>query len=353
MPQHRTRRDRLFRWSLLALFMLVAVRANADSISSTDYHRNVQRAVTALDTLRSNDETETTSDYENRLDQTVKGVREALPEHQAVETKGGVCNVDNSWLHEALKELKSAPAEQREARLAQAIERLQAVEERVGAGQSRTMPPGDKAQTKAKLDSILARPEYTTEARGPNALSRLLMDFIRWLQQFLPKGIRIQPGSSSWMTVVAQVLVVLVAGVVVFCVAKILFARFKPKRRQRASKKREARIVLGERLEPEDTSIDLLAEAEALARNGDVRGAIRKAYIALLVELGDRKLITLAQYKTNRDYLNAVRTLPPLHQTMRGLTDSFERHWYGFAEADENDWQNFRSGYRSALQTQN
>jgi len=353
MPQRRTRTERLLRRSLLALFLIVPLTANAYSISSADYHQNVERAVNALDTLRSNDETETASSYEDRLDKTIAGVREVLPEHQSVDTRGGVCNVDNSWLDEALKELKSAPAEQREARLTQVIERLRAVEERVGAGQNRTMPADDKAQTKAKLDSILARPEYTTEARGPNALSRLLMDFIRWLQQFLPKGIRVQPGSSPWMSVVAQVLVVLVAAVVVFYVGRILFARFKPKRRQRAPKKREARIVLGERLEPDDTSIDLLAEAEALARSGDVRGAIRKAYIALLVELGDRKLITLAQHKTNRDYLNAVRTLPPLHQTMRGLTDSFERHWYGFAEANENDWQDFRSRYRSAVQTHN
>jgi len=353
MPQHRTLTNRLFRWSLLALLLFVSVNANADSISPADYHHNVERAVTALDTLRTNEETESASDYENRFDKTITGVRDALPEQQAVETKGGVCDVDNSWLHEALKELKSAPAEQREARLTQVIERLRAVEERVGPSQNRTTPADDKAQTKAKLDSILARPEYTTETRGPNALSRLLMDFIRWLQQFLPKGLRVQPGSSPWMSLVAQVLVVLVAAVVVFYVARILFARFKPKRRQRAPKKREARIVLGERLEPEDTSIDLLAEAEALARSGDVRGAIRKAYIALLVELGDRKLITLAQHKTNRDYLNAVRSLPPLHQTMRGLTDSFERHWYGFAEANENDWQKFRSGYSSALQAQN
>jgi Domain of unknown function (DUF4129) len=353
MPQRRTRTDHLLRWSLFALLLLVPVNANANSISAADYHQNLERAVTALDTLRSSDETETASSYENRLDQTITGVREVLPEHQSVETRGGVCNVDNSWLHEALKELKSAAAEQREAKLTQVIERLKAVEERVGPGQTETMPGGDKAQTKEKLESILARPEYATEARGPSALSRLLMEFIRWLQQFLPKGIHVQPGGSPWMSLVAQVLVVLVAAVVVFYVVKILFARFKPKRRQRAPKKREARIVLGERLEPEDTAVDLLAEAEALARSGDVRGAIRKAYIALLVELGDRKLITLAQHKTNRDYLNAVRTLPPLHQTMRGLTDSFERHWYGFAEANENDWQTFRSGYRSALQTQN
>jgi hypothetical protein len=134
---------------------------------------------------------------------------------------------------------------------------------------------------------------------------------------------------------------------------KILIARFKPKRRSRAAKKREPRIVLGERLEPEETAVDLLSEAEALARRGEIRSAIRKAYIALLVELGDRKVITLAQHKTNRDYLNAVRNLPPLHQNMRGLTDSFERHWYGFVEASDNDWQKFRSAYHSALRTQN
>jgi hypothetical protein len=349
MPQRRTRTDRLLRWSLLALFVVVIpCNANADSISPADYHQNVQRAVTALDTLRTSDETETASAYEKRLDQTIAGVNEVLPERQSVDTKGGVCNVDNAWLHAALKDLKNAPAEQREGRLAQIIDRLHAVEERVDAG--RATPENDKAQTKAKLDSILKRPEYATEVRGPNALSRLLMDFIRWLQQFLPKGPRIQPGSSPWMTLIAQILVVLVAGIVVFYVAKILLARFKPKRQRRAPKKREARIVLGERLAPDDTAIDLLAEGEALARSGDVRGAIRKAYIALLVELGDRKLITLGQHKTNRDYLNAVRTLPPLHQTMGGLTDTFERHWYGFAEANENDWHDFRSGYHSALQ---
>jgi hypothetical protein len=353
MPQRRTRTDRLLRWSLLALFLIIPSTASANSIPSADYHKNVERALNALDTLRSSDETESASAYENRLDQTIAGVREVLPEHQSVETKGGVCNVDNAWLHEELKELKGASAEQREARLTQVIERLQAVEERVGPGRTSTTPADDKAQAKSKLDSILVRPEYASEARGPNALSRLLMDFIRWIQELLPKGMRVQPSSSPWMTVVAQLLVIVVAAVVVFYVVKLLFRRYNPKRRQREPKKREARIVLGERLEPEDTAVDLLADAEALARSGDVRGAIRKAYIALLVELGDRKLITLAQSKTNRDYLNAVRQLPPLHQTMRGLTDSFERHWYGLAEANENDWQDFRSGYRSALQTQN
>jgi hypothetical protein len=149
-----------------------------------------------------------------------------------------------------------------------------------------------------------------------------------------------------------QVVVVVIALLVLFYVAKILFSRLRGTRRKREPKKRKARIVLGERLEPEDTATDLLSEAEALARRGDLRGAIRKAYIALLVELADRKMISLAQHKTNRDYLNSVRNVPLLHSRMRGLTDSFERHWYGFADATQNDWESFRTSYRAALQTQ-
>ena len=102
----------------------------------------------------------------------------------------------------------------------------------------------------------------------------------------------------------------------------------------------------------EATATDLLSEAEALARQGDLRAAFRKAYIALLVELGDRKMISLAHHKTNRDYLNSLRSVPQLHSRMRGLTDSFERHWYGFANATPNDWQDFRAGYLAALQTE-
>jgi hypothetical protein len=70
------------------------------------------------------------------------------------------------------------------------------------------------------------------------------------------------------------------------------------------------------------------------------------------VELGDRKTISLAQHKTNRDYLNSVKSIPPLHATMRGLTDSFERHWYGFEQATPDDWQNFRAGYLAALRAE-
>jgi hypothetical protein len=341
---------------LAALLLLVPAVAKADTISDADYQKNLHQAVSALETLQQIDEAETPYYYQNQSTETLATVRQALPEQQQVQSSDEVCSVDNAWIHAALKDLESAKPEDRADKLMQLVARLKAVEERVAYERRAATEADNKAHSKEKLEGILARPEYAKQVKDSPAWTRMIkaiQDFIRWLQQFLPQPVQVQPGRSSWLTVVAQVAVIIVALLIVLYVARLLTRRFKRTRKKRAPKKRGARIVLGEQLKPEDTSTDLLAEAEALARRGELRAAIRKAYIALLVELGDRKVITLEQHKTNRDYLYAVRSTPLLHTTMRGLTDSFERHWYGFAEATENDWDNFRSRYKQALQTQN
>ena len=109
--------------------------------------------------------------------------------------------------------------------------------------------------------------------------------------------------------------------------------------------------MLGERLEADQTASDLLDEAEGLARAGELRGAIRKAYVALLCELGDRGVVRLAQHKTNRDYLDAVRRAarPRLYTEMLPLTSDFELHWYGLRAASDADWQSFKTRCRAVL----
>jgi hypothetical protein len=347
MPQISTKRSRLAALATL-LFLFPATVA---AIPISDYHQNLKDAITALDTLAASDEDENSDEYESRFKQTIEGVKAALPEHQSVESTEGVYEVDNSWLYRDLKELEESG--DRPEKLGQLLQTLQAVEGRVAERQNPVPPAESKDQAKTRLESILARPEYATGARGSNAFSRLIQDFFRWLQSLFPKRAPMEPGRANLVTQIAQILVVLAALGLLVYVGKILLTRFDRSRKRKTPKKRKARIVLGERLEPEQTSSDLLSEAEALARSGDLRAAIRKAYIALLVELGDRKVISLAQHKTNRDYLNSLRNVPQLHSRMRGLTDSFERHWYGFAQATPNDWQDFRAGYLSALQTGN
>jgi hypothetical protein len=344
MPQISTTRTCLVVLATLLFIFPPSVVA----IPIADYHQNLKRAITALDTLNQSDEAESSSDYESRFQHTIESVRTALPEHQTVESPEGTCEIDNSWLHKELKDVADRPE-----KLKELLERLQAIETRIAERQDSVPLVESKDQANSRLKTILARPEYATGARGPNAFARLLQDLIRWLQKLFPKRAPADPGRVSWVSRIALVFVVLAALFMLGYVLKLLLTRVKRSRKYKTPKKRKAQIVLGERLEPEETASDLLSEAEALARNGDLRAAIRKAYIALLVELGDRKLISLAQHKTNRDYLNSVRNVPQLHSRMRGLTDSFERHWYGFAQATPNDWQDFRAGYLAVLQTGN
>jgi Domain of unknown function (DUF4129) len=345
------------RRSLASLVVIAAAflfPVTVSAITLTEYQHKVKQAFTALDTLAQVDEHESESDFKNRLTQTIEAVRVALPEHVTVEENVGVCEVDNSALHKTLEDLKSLSIEDQLKKTNEVKETLQALEVRIAERIASTPGLETKEQAKLRLEGILARPEYATQPRGANALMRLIEDFFKWLRSFFPRPHGVSPGRLDWVVFFAQVLVIGVTSGALVYVLTTLLRRFGGGRfgrnRKLKVRKKEARIVLGERLEPEATSTDLLSQAEALVRSGDVRGAIRKAYIALLVELGDRKLLSLAQHKTNRDYLNSVRSLPLLFTTMRGLTDIFERHWYGLEQATPDDWQSFRAGYLAALQ---
>jgi hypothetical protein len=335
------------RYSLTALFGVLFVflflfPRSVAAIPLSQYQQNLNDSIVVLERFYG-------AGHDDRLKESIETVRTTLPKRQTVEFEGDAYDVDNTWLHEKLDQLEHVddPTE----KLGEIISSLEAIEERVAERQH----PGDrtaenKQWAKTRLESILSRPEYATNQQGPNALTRLIEDFARWLAKWLPKRRSVDPGRINLITLVAQIIVIGLAVLLILYVLKSVIVWFSGRsRKPRARKKREARIVLGERLEPEATSTDLLSEAEALARQGDLRAAIRKAYIALLVELGDRKLISLAHHKTNRDYLNSLRSVPQLHSRMRGLTESFERHWYGFDAATQSDWQNFCASYFAAL----
>jgi hypothetical protein len=273
-------------------------------------------------------------------------VRALLPRGEKVARAGGEVEVDNSWLYAALDEYDRAAANDKRARaLRSAAARLRALD-----AQLADPPPDDKDAERGRLNSILRDPQFNQNAQRGNALQRFVNDIIEWLARHMPGGPAIRPGASPRVSQFAQALVI------ALCVAALLFVGWRVwSRRARGPKslrlKRGPRVVLGERLEADQTAADLLDEAERLARAGDLRGAVRKAYIALLCELGDRGVIGLAQHRTNRDYLEAVRRAgrPRLYEEMRPLTHGFELHWYGLHDASESDWGDFRARCRQAL----
>jgi hypothetical protein len=346
------RLSKLLLRSALVGFACLVLAAHASAIPLGEYHKNLQKAINALDTLAQGDEGETKETYQHRLVETSNAVRNILPEKETVEHEGLSYTVDNSWFHKKLDEFEASTSSDGPFIRKQLIDRLKSIEERVADLERATaVNASSKTEANQKLDEILSRPEYATKANQGAFILRLLERFIRWLAKLLPQRSPLAESHGSPFTAIAQMLVIVLAFAVIIYVAVQLLKHFgRRSSRVKTKRAKEPRIVLGERLEPEVSATDLLAEAEALVRKGEIRAAIRKTYIALLVELGDRKIVSLAQHKTNRDYLRSVSHVPALYTNMGGLTNSFERHWYGFAPSSLSDWQEFKNGYLAALQ---
>ncbi|PWU08378.1 MAG: hypothetical protein C5B50_29750 [Verrucomicrobia bacterium] len=86
---------------------------------------------------------------------------------------------------------------------------------------------------------------------------------------------------------------------------------------------------------PEDGWLTLARE---LLGRGELRLALRAFYFASLVRLAERNLITLARFKSNRDYERELRrrghSFPELLAGFGENVAVFERIWYGMHELD-------------------
>lgn len=335
---------------LFTINLIFFLASAAHAIPLSEYHQHIRQAVTALDTLAQSDENESATAYAARDVETVRRVRNLIPPAEAVESSGASLNVDNSWLHQELDDYAAEKSKARYELLKRITERLKALDDRIAELEKpATGTSASKADESRRLEEILKRPEYAYQVKQKNALTRLLERLLEWIRSWFPKPKPLSPGGAGIVSRIMQWVVIILALGVLLYVLTLFLPRVFSNRRPQKKRKEKARIVLGETLEPDQSARDLLSEAEALARRGELRAAIRRAYIALLVELGDRKIISLAQHKTNRDYLRTMREIEPLYRNVKQLTDSFERHWYGLAQASESDWQAFRAAYNQAL----
>jgi hypothetical protein len=175
---------------------------------------------------------------------------------------------------------------------------------------------------------------------------------MEWLRSVFPEA----PGSStapsgfgSLKFILQIVIYLLVIGLIGFLIYKfgpLVARRFGWRRKE----KERDRVILGERIGADETAENLFGEAERLARDGRLRDAIRKGYIAALCELADRKIVRLARHKTNRDYLRDVRkTRVGMFENMSDLTGTYERNWYGLRMSELTDWEDFRERYKRTI----
>jgi hypothetical protein len=342
---------------LAALCCSVALAPQADAASLEDYRARVGRATEAFEELHAAFDAAddvNSPEFLAREKRVFADVRALLPAGEKIEGAGVASDVDNRWLHAELDLYANIAADKtndRDDLLYRVAARLRSLLTQLSEASNAGAAQRDKEGEKGRLNAILRRPEYNQQAAEDTALARLWRDFKESLRRTMPKSSPLSEGTAGALSVVARLFVFALTAAVIGFVLWKYGAQLLPRNRAKKKTRSEPRVVLGERLAPGQTPADLISEAEALARAGDVRGAIRKSYIAVLVELGERRILRLAAHKTNRDYLSAIRQeRAALYGDMQPLTHNYERHWYGFAPATEADWHDFRSRCRQLTQ---
>lgn len=310
----------------------------------------VRQAVADMETASLSESGDRSFDH-----QKVDEIRKLIPRTESIEWQGSSVDTDNAWLHDDLDKYEADfdPIE-RAAIRTRITERLEALANVVAETKAATAGDHSKDEDKRSLAEILQRGEYQKPVEGDESLfQRLKRKFLEWLASFFQADDIQEQKPSLGLEMLAFVLQLLLylglAAGIIYLIYKFLphiSGRFK----KRTGRKKNDRVILGERIADDQSSSDLFAEAERLARDGELRLAIRKGYIALLCELSDRKVIGLARYKTNRDYLRDLRSKRELYENVVGLTGSFERHWYGSQVSEMQDWEEFRSLYRRTVQ---
>lgn len=354
----------LLRGPLLRVWIISLLLAwpAAAAVSSPDpldeYAARLNQAETIADRLTEGEPTA------GQVRSSMNRIKELLPSLEEIELDGRTLKVDNSWLSEAVTEvIKNADGdvEPRRWLLVGIVDRLITLQERVKAARSEPAANGPNSQDPARaaspedrhgqLEQILARPEYQSEKVKESKISSFfrmlfdaLKDFLKLFESKQSPGTVMETGGIAVWPRILMMLVVLAAAAfgIVFLIGYLA-------NRRRPRRERGSREVLGEVIDENVTASDLLSKASELARQGDYRAAIRRAYLSLLFEMEHRGQLKLHRSKTNRDYLNDLRPVHDVFQPFSAMTRIFERVWYGQTPATEDEFNGFLSRYQETL----
>ncbi|HEX4946891.1 MAG TPA: DUF4129 domain-containing protein [Blastocatellia bacterium] len=259
-------------------------------------------------------------------------------------------HVDNAWLSDAIQKLDTEDEDERYAKLVEISDRLDALSQTLRA--SLNNPAATEANAaRDRLQQILARQEYQPEEEKDSAIQAWIKKIRQKINEllaklFLSNAPKTAPSSSSLQIVRWLIILALIASLV--WAAVLLLRRFQLRQAKLADDATDesAREILGEQLDADVTADDLLKHAAEMARKGEYRLAIRRAYLALLYELEQRGKLRLHRAKTNRDYLSELKNETNVYPPVVALTNNYERVWYGYEAATHEDYSGFLEKYR-------
>jgi hypothetical protein len=184
-------------------------------------------------------------------------------------------------------------------------------------------------------------------------LFRWLEDFLRWIFSkfsFNPKAPP-KPGDMSFWFALPEILTWLLIAIIVLATLFLLWKYrhyFKKTRITTAQKVSIIPDLMDENLVadqlPEDEWLKLARE---LIDSGNLRLAIRALFLGGLAALAQKEWITLARFKSNRDYERELRrraaSLPKLHSAFSASVSIYDQVWYGLYDPTPELFKDFQT----------
>jgi hypothetical protein len=212
---------------------------------------------------------------------------------------------------------------------------LQEMGRKVGSGPAQ--PAGSFQIIRKQADAILARPEFQ---RGQKETwwDRLMVKFWSWVGRIFNSLDRMS-GKAHWLGPLLE------WGLFIAAAAGLLFFVFRNASQQRL------RVVMAEGAAVKSAwdreSQDWAKLAEASALQGDWREAVHALYWAAIVLLEGQRAWRHNPSRTPREYVRLLKPESTQQKALRGLTQTLERVWYGFGEADAEEYRRARTLFDS------
>jgi hypothetical protein len=252
------------------------------------------------------------------------------PDERIETTAAQTFQVNWQWLRQALDQSRTAKPDQRAQLMQQSSTRL--AEMLRENGQPDTSPQFAAARKNA--DRILAGSEFS-EVERQSWLDRIVAKF--WLG--VERALSSFAGLGNAMPWIGRLLEFLLFGGA--AIGLLFFVRRSLQRQRLAVAFNSQSTELAWSRE----SNDWAAQAESSARAGDWRDAVHCLYWATIVMLEGRRAWRHNPARTPREYVRLLKPGSSQQGALRGLTQIFERLWYGLREADAADYQRARGFY--------
>jgi hypothetical protein len=252
----------------------------------------------------------------------------AVGEDQRVgELNDGGYIVHWDWLRDALHKAKAAKAAEREQSMRDAGEHLGELAQEIGV--SARASAADFQRARAAADRVLRDPEFEGDG-GPTWWDRKQAQMYGWLASLF-NGVSRLGEMAPWLGRLLEWLLFLgaAAGLVVFLLRTLA--------RQRM------RIALGAggpiASAWQRDATDWATRAQDHADRSEWREAVHCLYWAAIVLLESRRAWRHNPTRTPREYVRLLKPGSTQQQGLRGLTQIFERIWYGQREADGDEYR--------------